>query len=1021
MSLLISHLKIRVLFFFLFFSITSCFGKSYFVAPKGNNHSVGSFSHPFKTIQFAINQLKPGDQCFIRKGTYFENLKFNHSGTKEKQIVVQNYNNEKVVIKPHRFKNKWKKWKGEIYRTRINDSVIQLFSGNKSLMQASFPNVQEGNMNTSHWMSTIAYPSKDIILKTDKKLNFVSAHFIGMSKHGLIALNGDVISQEKNKVLLKNNGFYWQKRFTNNYLGEGKGFFVGKLVFLDTPGEWFSDGDFLYYWPKNKDLKKDDLTFRTVKNTIILDDQSYIQFSGIELVGGCISLQNSTHCKVNKVKITYPVPFFSFASGFSRYSPNRGESSEVFEGLGIHISGSYNTIEKCNISKSWGDGVFIDGHHNRISNCRVEDCDWMGIDCSPLFIGGKNQLVDHCDFSKAGRSVLIHSGIKSSKIIYNKIHNGGILCKDLGLTYCYQSDGENTEIAYNWVYENHASVNGAGIYLDNGNSNFDVHHNVVWGCLSAMMINQPTKNAQVKNNTFWNNKYTMCTFHPTPGKTEIVNVVCSKNITDSELRTVLHRPFVASKIIGNQIVENIFEVLENPRDENFRPKNGGVNEAGAYLNSKTNWIPGIIEPIKKESIFLPIVILFVCLILIGLLFKKNSFFYSLSFQTTSLLFLLKCGFGFAILYVYTFYYPNRETAEIFKHFDDARQVYLNLFPSHKADYFSYIFGFQNDNAATKNMILTLHHAKDGTDLLLIKIHCFIQLFSFGFYPIHLLVFSFISFLGSILLFKVFFHFFNQNKRELWIGLFCIPSILFWTSGTIEDSLLYFFIGLLSYSLVQFHLHKKIVLNIFMLILSLTVFAIFRPYILLAIIPVLIYLLLSIFIKKYSFILILILNLGFLLLLFTVHHFLPSITLLSKITYLQQDLLNVATEMHAHSKISVYPLNETIVSFLKALPSALWNVFISPIPNSTSTLLIYGQFIENVAIILLISIGIFKFNYLQKDQQKIIWLALFFCLFISLFIGWTIPIAGLISRYKVLALAVMIPLIVVVVFSKRKIN
>ena len=112
--------------------------------------------------------------------------------------------------------------------------------------------------------------------------------------------------------------------------------------------------------------------------------------------------------------------WFFPASGFSRYSPNRGESSEVFEGIGIHITGSYNTIEKCDISKSWGDGVFIDGHHNRISNCRIEDCDWMGIDCSPLFIGGENQLVDHCDFSKAGRSVLVHY-FKKSKILFNKI------------------------------------------------------------------------------------------------------------------------------------------------------------------------------------------------------------------------------------------------------------------------------------------------------------------------------------------------------------------------------------------------------------------------------------------------------------------------------------------------------------------------------------------------------------------------------------------------------------------------
>ena len=991
----------------LLFSIPS-FGKTYYVSTNGNNHSNGNFNHPFRSIQFAVNKLKAGDKCLIRKGIYFENLLFKNSGTANQPIIVRNYENEKVVIKPHRIHSEWKQFKGKIFRTRINDSVIQLFTGNRSLMQAAYPSIQEGLMNTSNWLPIHSFPNKNIILKSDKKVDVTKAHFIGMTVNGLISINGDVISQKNNSIFVKSDGFYWDKKYKHGYHGKGKGYFVGKLSFLNQPGEWFSDGKFLYYWPKNKHPKEDNLTFRTKKNTIILNQQSHIQLDGIEIIGGCISLVNSDHCSLKNIKISYPVSFFSFHSGFTRLS-NGSEAN--FEGKGIEVSGNNNSIEECIITKSWGDGLTVDGSNHLIQKCRISDCDWMGIDCAPIFIGGNNHIIKYCDLSKSGRSIFVHSALKNGKVLYNKIHNGGLLCDDLGLTYCYNSDGGNTEIAYNWVYENHAPIYGAGIYIDNHNSNYNVHNNVVWDCFIGMTLNQTSKNVRIDHNTFWGNKYTMSSFHPEAGKREITHVICSNNLTDSELSSIFQQPFIGSDFKNNSIVESVFNVLENPKECKFYPKNNQELSVGAYKTNRNYKSPGIPEKKKQENTTLPILLFVFYFALILFAFRKISFFQSLSFNTNSALFLLKVGFGFAIYGIYTFYYPNRQTAEIFKHFDDAKQLYLQLFQHHTVDFFKFIGGLQENNAATNTALLTLQNAKGISDFFLIRFHCLLQLFSFGFYPIHLLVFGFISYVGSLLLFKTYAHFFPSQKSWLLIGIFGLPSVLFWTSGTIEDTLLLFFIGLFSQALLNISLKKALVLQFLSVSISLLVFGIIRPYLIIALLPVLLYFSSSLLTQKFSYLRIILCNMLILIILLTIQFFTPSINLLTKLSYVQSDLINVANEMHAHSKLTTYPLNGSLQSFINAIPTALYNVFITPISNYSTWFISFTR-IENMGILTMLLIGIFKLKTFNYEQRKIILLVGGCCLFIALFIGWTIPIGGLISRYKTVLLQILFPFIII---------
>ncbi|MGZ4034336.1 MAG: hypothetical protein ACXVP4_05690, partial [Bacteroidia bacterium] len=68
---------------------------------------------------------------------------------------------------------------------------------------------------------------------------------------------------------------------------------------------------------------------------------------------------------------------------------------------------------------------------------------------------------------------------------------------------------------------------------------------------------------------------------------------------------------------------------------------------------------------------------------------------SLSHRTISGIFILKIVFGLILWAIYTFYYTNRSTADIYKYFDDSKIVFdtLKTNPTH---FFKMLFGIGNN-------------------------------------------------------------------------------------------------------------------------------------------------------------------------------------------------------------------------------------------------------------------------------------------------------------------------------------
>ncbi len=75
-------------------------GSSFFVSTTGNDAAAGTVSHPFRTIQHALNlAVAPGSTVFVRGGTYAERVTLPHSGTAAGGfITLQSYPGEHVVL-----------------------------------------------------------------------------------------------------------------------------------------------------------------------------------------------------------------------------------------------------------------------------------------------------------------------------------------------------------------------------------------------------------------------------------------------------------------------------------------------------------------------------------------------------------------------------------------------------------------------------------------------------------------------------------------------------------------------------------------------------------------------------------------------------------------------------------------------------------------------------------------------------------------------------------------------------------
>lgn len=580
-----NYLK-KTIYLFLIILLTNCvWSKNYFVSIQGSDDNNGTISFPFKSISYGISKLSEKDTLYIRQGIYYiSNTSYLKSST---HLIA--YNNEKVEIHGTEQKKEWISVSKNLWKCIQKDSVVQLFIDGKPYFQASYPTISEGINALKQGAFAVAYPNKNLLINGLTSINNLkTVKALGIHGKKLVALNGNVISQNNNILSLDNNAWYWGESTKAEYLDTGTAFIYGSKQFMDSDYEWNWENGELFIL-SNSDPSNLNIEVRSNKLTIELSNKSNCTVTDINFIGACLSLKNSNNCTIKNCKFTYITPFFTFRQGFEKFSPtgingyedpenwngngpdwSKYDGPETWNGNGIEISGENNTIENCYIAHSWGDGLTIWGKGNKIINNIITDCNWIGIDCAPLNISGEDHSIHSNEISYAGRSVVLHRFLKSSKITNNHIHHGGLLCNDQGLTYSFWTDGKGTEITYNYLHDNLGSERQTGIYLDNWTYNFQVHHNIISNAGTGININKPLNNHIIYNNTLYKNTYSMGAWGPEG--TTVRNVKTFNNLTNTNKKTKWnYDAFYGTQQDSNHVYfdNNIFV---DPANHNFQLK-----------------------------------------------------------------------------------------------------------------------------------------------------------------------------------------------------------------------------------------------------------------------------------------------------------------------------------------------------------------------------------------------------------------------------------------------------------------
>jgi hypothetical protein len=384
-----------------------------------------------------------------------------------------------------------------------------------------------------------------------------------------------------------------------------------------------------------------------------------------------------------------------------------------------------------------------------------------------------------------------------------------------------------------------------------------------------------------------------------------------------------------------------------------------------------------------------------------------SFFKKSPFSTSSLKFAfsLKVLAGVILFLIYTFYYTDRQTADVFKYYDDG-EILGNAAIKHPVDFIKIMVGVE-DQFLKDQYLNKMHywfrpydHGLRNDNRIVIRINAVLHILSFGNYFLHALIFIFLSFLGLFSLAKLFYAI-SGSKIKAFAASFLIPSVFFWSSGVLKEALLIFALGIFCWAVYKLAIAFSWS-TLCLFVVGFCLLASLKIYVLFALLPATLLWFLWMkfhhFWKAFFTFLI-----GGALVYFVALVIHPSFDFISLLVGKQHDFINLAKTFHAGSAIQMDYLENNSWSILKAIPLALFHVFTLPWFSQVKSPLYLFSIFENLIFFSLIPLSIFYFEKPNKSSIKFIVFSLIFILTLFTIIGLTTPVIGALVRYKMPAL------------------
>lgn len=203
---------------------------------------------------------------------------------------------------------------------------------------------------------------------------------------------------------------------------------------------------------------------------------------------------------------------------------------------------------------------------------------------------------------------------------------------------------------------------------------------------------------------------------------------------------------------------------------------------------------------------------------------------------TSALFVRIFG-SLVFAFIYLFYYRGGDTLN---YFETARAL-KNLMFVDFGDFFELVTTEVDDFYArsmfTPETGMPIYRFTDHAAMFTSKFYIPAVLFGMGSFILSTIFASLLSFTGLWKLYKVFIYEFPQLKSKLYISIFLIPSVFFWGSGIMKDSITISAIGWYVYAMHSYFIRRERKWK-YLVYLAIAIYLLIsiKPYIVFALLP-----------------------------------------------------------------------------------------------------------------------------------------------------------------------------------------
>jgi parallel beta-helix repeat protein len=530
----------------------------YYVSASGNDaHQGTSPGMAWKTLE-KVNSLvpKPGDQILFNRGDSWEgSLSVNIWGMEGKPLIYGAYG---TGSKPKIYGSKkiegWTRHSGNIYKAKVSNSINQLFIDGNRIRPARWPNKGYANIDIKNGDVTLSSRS------LNKSVDYTGAQWFGRT---------GVYHTEIRTVTSGRGGILTLDSPLKDNLDIDEGFILmGKLEFLDQPGEWYYDSNSqtVYLWAPKGDSPSGYEVRGSVFDYGLYSIHDYIQVQDLEFLHHAhtsIYTHGKKNIVIDQVDMMYPDRYgvFNTTTDKGNYIVNNSTVKGANH-QGIHIRMPGITVTDCEISE-----IALFDHIGLSGNGEY----YYG---TALYAVGTGSQIRYNRIWRVGYNGIFFAG-GNNVVEYNYIDQTNLLKGDGGGIYTTQpANAEPTTgsvVRYNIVKNTVGSSAGIkyrhfsnGIYIDESAHGVTVEYNTVFKSSDAGIKLHKVDASIVRNNTILDARYAIQILHssgntPTQIKNNIMYSTSNGCVDKYEPRQLLVRTSSANAVLENNIYRNPYE------------------------------------------------------------------------------------------------------------------------------------------------------------------------------------------------------------------------------------------------------------------------------------------------------------------------------------------------------------------------------------------------------------------------------------------------------------------------------